>query len=355
MSGGLLYVSGFVADAAARSSGQRLAASKLRQLQEGSAGPVDAMCFLNELDRVGSDARRLKGISVIELGPADRTLGSLRYPGLPLHAAARAWRGRSFVNTASFGSPDLELYVDFIQGLGAVPPRLWGRTTLRQHDIVSVMYRRRAALANPLLQSLLRLEAERARQFELTAWRSVARLIVLTEADAATIKSLSGLVAEVETPSPTIDLSNVLCGRQLAQPSPRVLFWGNMARQENIDAVRYFHTTIWPLILAHRPDAVAVIAGADPPSSIRKLSAANFVVTGYVDDPAPVFISAAVAVAPIRVGAGIKMKVVETLGAGIPTVATTVGAEGITHPLLVVADDPPAIAEGILHALPPRN
>lgn len=46
------------------------------------------------------------------------------------------------------------------------------------------------------------------------------------------------------------------------------------------------------------------------------------------------------AVAPLRQGGGIKIKVIEYLAAGIPTVASPVGAEGVRpSPLLRVCAD----------------
>jgi glycosyltransferase involved in cell wall biosynthesis len=59
-----------------------------------------------------------------------------------------------------------------------------------------------------------------------------------------------------------------------------------------------------------------------------------------------------VAIAPIRYGAGVKLKTIEALQYGIPTVATTVGAEGIDTfdtGALVVADDPSGFAQAIVN------
>ena len=61
---------------------------------------------------------------------------------------------------------------------------------------------------------------------------------------------------------------------------------------------------------------------------------------GAVDDPVLVFQAATLCVAPLRFGAGVKIKVLQMLDAGATVVATTVGAEGIAaKDSLVVADD----------------
>ena len=58
-------------------------------------------------------------------------------------------------------------------------------------------------------------------------------------------------------------------------------------------------------------------------------------VTGYVEDPSDIFATLDVAVAPLRLGSGVKIKVFETIDMGIPTVVSPVGGEGIEdHPNL---------------------
>ncbi len=56
------------------------------------------------------------------------------------------------------------------------------------------------------------------------------------------------------------------------------------------------------------------------------------------------------AIAPIRFGAGVKLKTIEALQFGVPTVSTEVGAEGIptaSTGALLVADDPVLFAEHV--------
>jgi len=64
-------------------------------------------------------------------------------------------------------------------------------------------------------------------------------------------------------------------------------------------------------------------------------------------------------IVPLRSGAGVKIKTVEALQYGVPTVATKVGAEGIDlrgHQRTVVADDAREFADGLgLAAQRPRG
>ncbi|MGH8020351.1 MAG: glycosyltransferase [Opitutaceae bacterium] len=61
---------------------------------------------------------------------------------------------------------------------------------------------------------------------------------------------------------------------------------------------------------------------------------------------------AALSIAPLRMGSGIKIKVVQSIEAGIPTVATPIGAEGVRpSPLLHVADSIGAFASTCIRLL----
>src|SRR5258708_30935059 len=53
------------------------------------------------------------------------------------------------------------------------------------------------------------------------------------------------------------------------------------------------------------------------------------VVTGLVDDVKHYLARAMISIAPLFVGTGTKLKILEALGAGLPVVTTTIGIEGI--------------------------
>jgi uncharacterized repeat protein (TIGR01451 family) len=94
-----------------------------------------------------------------------------------------------------------------------------------------------------------------------------------------------------------------------------------------------------------------VIIGADPTPAVRALAGERIVVRGYVTDPHEVLTRARVHVVPMRVGAGIKLRLIDSMAAGLPFVTTTVGAEGL--PLtglrsVMVADAPMEIARRAL-------
>jgi glycosyltransferase involved in cell wall biosynthesis len=73
-------------------------------------------------------------------------------------------------------------------------------------------------------------------------------------------------------------------------------------------------------------------------------------VTGLVDDLRPHLAEAAVAIVPLRVGGGTRLKILEAMAMGKAVVSTTLGAEGIAHrpgENILLADSPADFAAAV--------
>lgn len=114
-----------------------------------------------------------------------------------------------------------------------------------------------------------------------------------------------------------------------------VLFLGNFSHAPNVDAAIWLTDTIMPLVWQQRPDIHCVIAGADMPDSVRRLAAYNIKVVGPVPDCAALFDRVHLSIAPLRFGAGVKGKVLDSLAAGVPCVMTPIAAEGMELPTVL--------------------
>ena len=110
----------------------------------------------------------------------------------------------------------------------------------------------------------------------------------------------------------------------------KICFVGNMRTLQNQDAVLHFVHDIFPIIKKTVPDAVFTVIGAQPPESIMALSDdKNIVVTGFVDDIQTAVSECCLAVAPVRVAAGIQNKVLVAMGCGVPVVLSPLIAKAI--------------------------
>lgn len=134
-----------------------------------------------------------------------------------------------------------------------------------------------------------------------------------------------------------------------------LLFTGKMDFRPNVDAALWFGEQVLPLIRAHRPGTTFAIVGQRPHARLEGLrSKPGVTITGYVADVRPYIAGATVYVAPLRVGGGTRLKLLEAMAMGKAIVSTTVGAEGFpvgNGQELVLADDPAEFAQATLDLL----
>ncbi|NJO55310.1 MAG: glycosyltransferase [Rhodospirillales bacterium] len=109
-----------------------------------------------------------------------------------------------------------------------------------------------------------------------------------------------------------------------------ILFLGSFRHNPNIDAVKYFANSVWPMIRAELPELQFFVVGSDPTDDVLALDGRDgIVVTGFVEDLAPWFNRIRLSVAPLRFGAGSKGKVAMSLAHGVPCVASACATEGM--------------------------
>lgn len=106
---------------------------------------------------------------------------------------------------------------------------------------------------------------------------------------------------------------------------------GNLKHAPNKDAIIYLKESIWPLIRKKLPEAELHIYGAYADRSTLNLQneASGFLLKGWAPDKQQVFSSYRVCLAPLRFGAGLKGKLLDSMLYGLPSVTTQIGAEGI--------------------------
>jgi glycosyltransferase involved in cell wall biosynthesis len=186
------------------------------------------------------------------------------------------------------------------------------------------------------------------RALDERAWRSFERrvidrvqaVVVFTDRDRRALEELGARTPVVPipfgTPLPEAPLDPV------GGSPPGVLFVGNFAHHPpNVDAALWLGTSLLPRLRATRPEIRLTIVGPSPPPEVRALAGEGVVVTGEVPDVTPYLDDAAVVAVPVRVGAGMRVKVLEALAAGKAIVATPLAVEGLD----VTAGDELEIAE----------
>ncbi len=106
-----------------------------------------------------------------------------------------------------------------------------------------------------------------------------------------------------------------------------IVFYGAMARKENHDSVMWFIKNVLEKI--NDKDVRFFIVGSKPQKELLDLASDRIIVTGFVDSVQPYFQNALCCVAPLVMGAGVKIKVLEAMSAGVPVLTNDIGIEGI--------------------------
>lgn len=131
-----------------------------------------------------------------------------------------------------------------------------------------------------------------------------------------------------------------------------IIFTGPFRYFANHDAMIWFLQEIYPLIQIQVPNVHLTITGDHADLPLPKAS--NVTLTGFVEDVRPLVASSSASVVPIRVGAGTRLKILESMATGVPVVSTTKGAEGLDvkhgeH--LLIADSAQEFAESVVRLL----
>jgi len=192
-------------------------------------------------------------------------------------------------------------------------------------------------------------------RYEAHVCRRADRVLAVSEPDAAALRKLApeinvvvvpnGIDTRAYTPVPT------------HSHTPTLVFTGTMDFRPNVDAVLWFARQVLPLVRAEVANAHFVIVGQRPHRRLDELRGDPAItLTGWVEDTRPYIAEAAVYVAPLRMGGGTRLKLLEAMAMGKPVVATRLGAEGfpVTHGRELLLVDTPsdfaAAVVGLLHA-----
>jgi glycosyltransferase involved in cell wall biosynthesis len=273
--------------------------------------------------------------------------------------AAIAAAHRAARDLASRHGP-LAFYCWGLAALQFVPRELWGALVLDCVDAVSLSAERRLQTDRALAwRERLRLSIELAllRRYEAKVLPRVAAVTLNSSADlswlrarvpgAPLLRVIDGGDAEYFAPGPFA---------ALPEGDDEVVFVGNMSYPPNADAARFLASEILPRVRARVPRARAVLIGPDPGDALALVRGLPGVtVTGFVDDVRPYLRRAALAVSPLRFGAGMKNKLQAGLAMEKAMVVSSLTCEGFDELVpgrdALIADDAESFAARIAELL----
>jgi glycosyltransferase involved in cell wall biosynthesis len=275
-------------------------------------------------------------------------LEELRREGLEVHGVPRGgwrgidrWRRRLRLTTAwakgslplrtlRYQEPAMQLLLDRL--LASEPFDL-----IQVEDNAMAAYRFPSGLPTMLTEYEVRPAADGSRDerrwgpYQAAVWGRFDRVQVFTARDAAAAAAIAPQVADRLRVNPFgVDLPPEA---DPAREEPgSVVFVGGFLHPPNVDAALWLGREIFPRLRARLPRARLTIVGDRPSPAVRALQGGGIEVTGRVPAVEPFLERAAVVLAPLRSGGGMRLKVLQAMAAGKAVVASPLAAEGIAAP-----------------------
>jgi glycosyltransferase involved in cell wall biosynthesis len=181
-----------------------------------------------------------------------------------------------------------------------------------------------------------------------------AACTVVSDQERANVQSLAPSYRHLEVVPNAVDMSDY--ESDFGPPRPNTLvFSGAITYKPNHDAVLHFIREIYPAILAAVDDVTFRVTGdvrGVDPSTFPSSRGIEY--TGHLEDIRPVVARSWVSVVPIRLGAGTRLKIIESMALGTPVVSTSKGAEGLDVAdgvNILIADEPKEFAAKVVQLL----
>jgi len=204
-------------------------------------------------------------------------------------------------------------------------------------DTIDIHFRRETGALALGLSDPATVEANKRR--ELDVYRRAHATVCVSAEDGRFLDAEGGV-----TQPYVISLVVPERPRSARPRGPELLFLGGFKHSPNVDGLIWFANDVWPSIRSACPAAEITVIGSNPTRDVLDLAGVDGInVVGFVPDVGPYLDRAALMVAPLRFGSGVKTKVLEAMSAGLAVVTTGVGAQGLdvlSGEQLIVADGP---------------
>ncbi|MBN1569910.1 MAG: glycosyltransferase [Acidobacteria bacterium] len=188
---------------------------------------------------------------------------------------------------------------------------------------------------------------------EIRLTKNVSAAICMTDTDARQLQKFCTAVP-IHVINTGVDL-DYFTPPETPAMKPNLVFVGAFQHLPNVEAMTYFCRDILPIVRKEVPEAELYIVGSNPSPAIISLGSIPGVhITGFVPDIRPYMASSSIYVVPLRLGVGIRGKILEAWGMKMAVVSTSVGCAGLrceSGRNLLIADTKELFAAHILALL----
>lgn len=222
------------------------------------------------------------------------------------------------------------------------------KTVFVQHEIQFVRLANEMALFNKVTWND-RVLYERKKYEELAEMRSFDHIITLTETDKEILSAY--IPAEKISVSPAVILQ-MDDDTVFSRCSNEFAFVGGCSHLPNLDAVVWFCNNIIPVLREKKFNFRLYVVGSWKKKLVKAFTRRfpELVFTGFVKD-IKTFLSGKISIVPIRIGSGMRIKILEAINSMSPFITTSKGVEGQDFrngEECIVADTAEAFAESMI-------
>lgn len=208
-------------------------------------------------------------------------------------------------------------------------------------------------LPDPLIMTKLEADSRRLRELETSLFEQVDHTVCVCEAESDLARSVVGdRVTTIEPWLSGVEPTNAgFSGRTHIGLATGWLYGADSA---NVDGLLWLAREVLPLVRAQLPWIRLLVTGSSPPVAVSWLQSDMVRFVGSLADLTPFYENVRVVVVPVQFGSGIKVKAIESIQRGVPTVSTSQGASGLDPQIrraLAVADDPRRFAAEIIELM----
>ncbi len=199
------------------------------------------------------------------------------------------------------------------------------------------------------------LQIGRIKRYEKHLCALADAVIAVSEEDAVLLRPLSS-TDKIHVVSSGIWVNHYAQNPTLIGLShPALVFTGKMDYRPNVDAMVWFVEDILPLIQQKIADVHLYIVGQQPHARLEGFkNHPNITITGKVNSVLPYLYEADVYIAPLRMGSGTRLKLLEAMACGCAIICTPIAASGLSEKVksgLILADTPSDMAQHIVNLL----
>ncbi len=200
---------------------------------------------------------------------------------------------------------------------------------IRMHNIEHVIWERYALRLSRFdpRKWYIQSQAKKLRRMEISLCSKANHLAMITENDVDTIKTLNSNIYASYVPV-GVDINFFKQTKEQKQITNQMIHATTYDWIHNVEALDWFITEILPVVY-NDFKAELVLLGKHMPERYRNGSTSGLLGKGYVDDINIELNQAAMYIAPLFVGGGIRIKILEAMSAGLPVIASPISSEGI--------------------------